>query len=86
MNSHWADKSGTLVLTASYPAHHDILSRNESLEMLHKIITKVLGRQIKVEITPNEDGVNEYANRPQQNNTLIDTAVTIYGAEIIDGQ
>ena len=54
--------------------------------MLHKIITKVLGRQIKVEITPNEDGVNEYANRPQQNNTLIDTAVTIYGAEIIDGQ
>jgi DNA polymerase-3 subunit gamma/tau len=86
MNSHWADKSGTLVLTASYPAHHDILSRKESLEMLHKIITKVLGKQIEVEITPNEDALNKSSNRTQQNNTLIDTAVTIYGAEIIDNQ
>ena len=86
MNSQWADKSGTLVLTASYPAHHDILSRTESLEMLHKIITKVLGKQIEVEITPNEDVINESSSRTQQNNTLIDTAVTIYGAKIIDDQ
>ncbi len=85
MNSRWHDRDGALVLTAAYSAHYDILSRAESRETLRRIMTKLLGRQVKIEIEPGESVKHPSVGKPR-NDTLIDSAVTIYGAEIVDDQ
>ena len=83
MNSRWGDRDGALVLTAAYSAHFDVLSRPESQETLERIVTKLLGRQVKIEIESGESAKQPRGGKPR-NDTLINAAVTIYGAEIID--
>ncbi len=85
MNSRWYDRDGALVLTAAHSAHYDILSRAESRETLRRIVTKLLGRQVKIKIEPGESVKRPSVGKPR-NDTLIDSAVTLYGAEIVDDQ
>jgi DNA polymerase-3 subunit gamma/tau len=85
MNSRWYDRDGALVLTAAYSAHYDILSRPESRETLRRIVTKLLGRQVKIEIEPGESVKQPSVGKPRHD-TLIDSAVNLYGAEILDDQ
>ncbi len=85
MNSRWDDRDGVLLITAAYSAHYDVLSRPDSRETLRRIVTKLLGRQVKIEIEPGETAKRPPAGKPR-NDTLIDAAVTIYGAEIVDDQ
>ena len=85
MNSRWYDRDGALVLAAAYSAHYDILSRAESRETLRRIVTKLLGRQVKIEIEPGESVKRPSVGKPR-NDTLIDSAVNLYGAEIVDNQ
>jgi DNA polymerase-3 subunit gamma/tau len=85
MNSRWYDRDGALVLTAAHSAHYDILSRPESRETLRRIVTKLLGRQVKIEIEPGES-VKQPSVGKSRHDTLIDSAVNLYGAEILDDQ
>ena len=84
-NGRWHDEDGTLVLTPKFASHYDSLARAESKERVGKIVAKVLGRPVRIRISSG-DSTPKFVGGDPRTDTLIQAAVTIYGAEIVDDQ
>ncbi len=84
-NGRWHDEGGTLVLTPKFASHYDSLARAESKERVGKIVAKVLGRPVPIRISSGDAAPKVVGGDPRSD-TLIQAAVTIYGAELVDDQ
>ena len=84
-NSRWRDEDGLLVLTPGFPTHYDVLARAEIKQRVGRIVAKVLGKPVSIRIDQVESTQRVAGGNPE-NDTLINAAVTIYGAEIVDDE
>jgi DNA polymerase III subunit gamma/tau len=84
-NGRWHDEDGTLVLTPKFASHYDSLARAESKDRVAKIVAKVLGKPVRIRISSG-DGSPKVVGGDPRTDTLIQAAVTIYGAELVDDE
>jgi hypothetical protein len=84
-NGAWHDENGTLVLTPKFPSHYDSLARAESKERVARIVANVLGKPVPIRISAGDRAPKVVGGDPRTD-TLIQAAVTIYGAELVDDE
>ncbi len=84
-NGRWHDEDGTLVLTPKFASHYDSLVRAESKERVSQIVAKVLGKPVRIRISSG-DATPKVVDGDPRTDTLIQAAVTIYGAELVDDE
>lgn len=74
----------SIVFLVPYSAHLDVLSKTDNLTRLRQIVSNIVGESVSVRVEL-ADRDSEYIDPNENNveNKLVDTAINIYGAEII---
>ncbi len=75
----------SIVFLVPYSAHLDVLGKTDNLTRLRQIVSNIVGESVSVRVElADRDNEDIDTNETNVGNKLVDTAINIYGAELIE--